>query len=564
MHIQEERPQTMRAVILALGACLVLALAARIWGISFGLPQRYHIDEPAYVLAALQLGQGNFNIAYPPLSPNLHQIILLGLFVALFLAQLLTGKINSLLAFAQQYQVDPSAFYLLARGLSVAASLASILLLFWLVRRLRGSRTGLVAALFMALCVLDVRHAHFVEPYALITLFSLATCYAAVRYASGGRKQWLAGAALACGIAVGLRFSVISLGLVPFLAMLLPALRARSSTRLNVLVLARHMVLLGVALAAGLFIGTPSLLLNTRNALSGSSAQALLALTTQGFWGFEFTDWSTWRFYGTMLELAWGWPLLPAAAIGLAKAVRRHQAEDILMLAFPATLAAILLSASAAASAFARYLVPLLPFLAFYAADGVVWVLTWLTRHVSATAQQVSLALVAGLLVIIPATRIVQLDRLWTQTDTRTLAKRWIEANIPTGSKIALQWYSPPLATADDPEPDSRHVYDAHVINPFDGDPKLYSLDAYRADGFEYVVLSSFIYRLARVDPVENRQREDFYRSLDADARLLAEFRPTDSHEEIPFLFEEMWSPVVSLWQRERPGPTIKIYKISP
>ncbi|MCB0257063.1 MAG: glycosyltransferase family 39 protein [Anaerolineae bacterium] len=554
--------RTGQAVILALVAMLLLALAVRVWGISFGLPHRYHIDEPAYVLAALQLGQGNLKIAYPPLSPSLHQILLLGLFAILFLVQMLTGRASSPAAFAQQYQIDPSAFYLLARGLSAATSVVSIMLLFGLVRRLRGTTTALVSTLFLALCFIDVRHAHFVEPYALIALFCVATCYAAIRYVSSDKVQWIAAAGLACGIAVGMRFTVFSLGLVPVLAVALHALRQRPEGRLDVSLLAHHLVLITGALAAGMIIGTPSLLLNTSNTLSSSGTQALLALTTEGFWGFQFTDWPTWRFYGTILDLAWGWPLLLAAALGIVKAIRHHKDEDILMLAFPATFAVLLLSASAAASAFARYLVPLLPFLAFYAADGVVTVVGWLTRRQSLAIQRASLALVAGLLVILPATRIIQLNRLWTQTDTRTLAKQWIEENIPVGTKIALQWYSPALSTLYDLEPDSQRVYDAHVLNPFDGDPTLYTLETYRADGFEYMVVSSFIYRLARVDPLENQQRVDFYRSLDTDARLLAEFKPADDNQEIPFLFEEMWSPVVSLWQRDRPGPTIRIYEM--
>lgn len=127
-HSGENR--TAQTVVLALAVLLLLALAVRVWGISFGLPHRYHIDEPAYVLAALQMGQGNLMIAYPPLSPSLHQILLLGLFAILFLVQMLTGRVSSPAAFAKQYQIDPSAFYLLARGLSAAASAANILLLF--------------------------------------------------------------------------------------------------------------------------------------------------------------------------------------------------------------------------------------------------------------------------------------------------------------------------------------------------------------------------------------------------------------------------------------------------
>ena len=37
-------------------AIFVLALALRLWGIGFGLPELFHPDEPAYVLQALAVG----------------------------------------------------------------------------------------------------------------------------------------------------------------------------------------------------------------------------------------------------------------------------------------------------------------------------------------------------------------------------------------------------------------------------------------------------------------------------------------------------------------------------
>jgi len=50
----------------ALVGILALALGLRLWGIGFGLPHRYHIDEPPQVIAALRLGQGDYHIVYPP------------------------------------------------------------------------------------------------------------------------------------------------------------------------------------------------------------------------------------------------------------------------------------------------------------------------------------------------------------------------------------------------------------------------------------------------------------------------------------------------------------------
>jgi hypothetical protein len=164
--------------------------------------------------------------------------------------------------------------------------------------------------------------------------------------------------------------------------------------------------------------------------------------------------------------------------------------------------------------------------------------------------------------VAIPSYRIILLDRLWSQTDTRTLAKAWIEANVPAGTRIATQWHGPPLSTLSDPEPYSSRTYDVEILNPFSADPQLYSLQYYQDNGFDYLVLSSFIYQLRRVDPAENAVRNAFYTSLNREAELVAEFKPYVGDSEPPFFFEQMWGPIMDLVQLERPGPTIKIYRL--
>jgi hypothetical protein len=44
---------------------------------------------------------------------------------------------------------------------------------------------------------------------------------------------------------------------------------------------------------------------------------------------------------------------------------------------------------------------------------------------------------------------------------------------------------------------------------------------------------------------------------------LVKEFSADPSGDEPPFLFDEIYGPVISLWQRERPGPTIRVYQIA-
>ena len=138
---------------------------------------------------------------------------------------------------------------------------------------------------------------------------------------------------------------------------------------------------------------------------------------------------------------------------------------------------------------FARYLLPLVPFVALFAADAVTTVLSMVQR------TRLRCVLVTALVVATigqPLAQSVWLDALLTREDTRTLAKMWIEERVPEGSRVAVDWsvHGPPLSTAEWTAPYSKRVYDVLVI----GGSGLsdHPLAWYREQGVDYLVSSSF------------------------------------------------------------------------
>ena len=119
------------------------------------------------------------------------------------------------------------------------------------------------------------------------------------------------------------------------------------------------------------------------------------------------------------------------------------------------------------------------------------------------------------------------------------------------------------MATSTDPEADSKRIYDVKGLDPFFTDSKLYSLDYYQKDGYSYLILSSFIYNLRRVDNEENEMIDAFYKSLDKNSELIIEFKPYKVDIEPLFFFEQMWGPITNMSKFERPGPVIKIYQVT-
>jgi hypothetical protein len=153
----------------------------------------------------------------------------------------------------------------------------------------------------------------------------------------------------------------------------------------------------------------------------------------------------------------------------------------------------------------------------------------------------------------------VRSNTLLTRGDTRTLAKEWIEENIPVGARIATDWavHSPPLSTPERAVPDGRVVYDYDAIGGIG--LAAHPLEWYRTEGYDYIVTTSYISDIPLVYRDQNPTRDAFYASLPDALDMVAEFSPGDS---VPFVFDEIYGPFVSLWQRERPGPTLKIYAI--
>ena len=120
--------------------------------------------------------------------------------------------------------------------------------------------------------------------------------------------------------------------------------------------------------------------------------------------------------------------------------------------------------------------------------------------------------------------------------------------------------HGPALATKEWPTPLSDRVYDVTSV----GETGLseHPLQWYRDEGFDYLIASSYIYDLSLVDQGWDVKRQSFYSSLDQELALVREFRPYTDSKEMPFVFDEIYGPIVSLWDRDRPGPTLKIYSL--
>ena len=521
---------TKRARALALSGFL-LALALRAWGARHGLPAGYHPDEPVHVQQALELTHGpprRFALNNPPLYRELLVLVDAGLYVE-GRARGAWGSWRDFLASARE---DSSTLTLAARLLSALLGAATALVAGLAAARAAGARAGLLALLLTAVAFLLVRESHFAVNDALAALLATAVLAASVEVLRGGGTR----AALAGGVLLGLAISAkyhAAAAAVPLV--LAHALRPPP----------RRAGLAPAALAclAALLLTFPWLVVSPGHVLHDIA----LNLWTPGRAGWSGLDPAgAWLYYPKVLGWGLGLPLALAGLAGLALALLRRDRALLLVASLPLALYAFM---GAQRMYFARFLLPMVPawiVLASAALDEA-------SRTVEARAPALPRGLVpaAGALLLgVPTlASSVRFDALMSRTDTRDLARAWVDAHVPAGSRIAADWF--PFG----PRLDAAR-YEVLAANDVALDDR--TLGEYRRAGVRWLVASSFTKDIRLLDPRRDAARQAFFDEL-SHARLVAELSPGD----VRFVYDQIYGPFTELGRLERPGPAIRVYDLA-
>ena len=405
-------------------AAVAIGVALRVAGLAHALPHVYNPDEVSIVSRALALGSGDFN-PHNFLYPSLFFYLLAAAVGAFAGLQWVTGHVLALAAFEAQFWRDPTAVYLVARSLPVLAGVLTIVATWRLALKV-GDRTGArVAAVLMAVAYVPVRDAHFVKHDVPATLLILLAALASWRVWKQGRGRDYALAGASMGVASALHYYAVC-AVVPLLCA--HGLRAGSSWRRWV---GPRLWLAAAASLAAFAACSPYVLLDWPTALRDIQANRAVivdrAQETYGLFGSAIPQLRILANQGT--GLAW----LAAGCLGVVALARRSRATALWLASFPAVFIVFI----ANSWPYGRTANPLYPFLAIFAAVGIVSLAQWFRRYAAAGA--ILLAVVAA---ATPFVRSMTLVHLLRQADTRTLAGSWIESNVPAGSSMAVEPYS--------------------------------------------------------------------------------------------------------------------------
>lgn len=563
-----------RVLLLLAGIC-ALAFWLRTQAIGYGLPAVYNMDEIAIMNRALSFGTGTLNPGNF-LYPTFYFYVLFAWQGLTFLVGLALGLWSSLAGFEQQFFLDPSPLYRSGRLLSALCGVLTVVAVWRLGARLFSPAAGVIAALVMAVTPIAVMDAHYVKHDVPVTLLIvLVHVWLARMVVIDGpavrRDIWVVGAL--SGLAMSTHYYAVFVAL-PVAVVLLTQPGVSWGARL------RDGARAGGAAALVFFAASPFLLPELGTAWVDITQNREIVMDRAIGAGLFPSLWT----YLKMLAADRTFVLLAFGVIFvLMAATTRHIA---VVLVFPLVFL-IFISNTVPAT---RYLNPILPFVAVGGGAFAATVVTSLTSRW----RWVWRGLFLLALVMPGLLKSVQVGRFFAQTDTRTLAQEWIEANVPADSTVLVQPYSVPLRQSREglvealrvhlgdeaqasvkfqkqlaltpyPEPAYRTIFlgDGGMdVDKIYVSPRAFaegaSLAPLQALGVQWVVVKRY--------NVSNPSLAPFDRALARDGRLMQTFSPYD-----PAADEAARTTVAPFEHNEdaridgalvRPGPVVEIWRI--
>ena len=404
-----------------LAAIVVLAAVLRLVGLGHGLPEVYNPDEINIMARALSVAR-DLNPHYF-LYPSFFFYFLFGVMGGLYVLGRLTGEYGSLSEFQTQFFEDPSAFYLAGRLVGVVTAVAAVIVTYRLAQRHFGRAVARASSLFLAVAYFHVRDAHYVKhdvPVSLLIVVALLFFDRAMEKQTWNRY-------LAAGVAMGAAFAThyYTIFLAPtFVLCHWISLRFRDGGKL---------ILAAAASAVTFFFLSPYVLLEFPVALGHMGANRQVVVDRSFDAGTSFFP-SLPAYVKFLAEQGLGYLLLGLMIAGWILMARKGWRPLVLWGSFP-LMFFVLISYTFFAG---RYLNPVAPSLAV---AGGLAVGAIHRRWGARVAVIVTLAAC-----IQPLYNDIQIDRLFSGEDTRTVALQWICENVPDQTAVALQSYSVPIA----------------------------------------------------------------------------------------------------------------------
>lgn len=492
---------------------LLLALTAgallRFWALSQGIGSNPGVDEPEILNRAVRMMKtADFNPHFFD-YPGLYIYVEAAVATLRFMFGAIQGR------WAGLAQAPIEEFYLWGRAVTALLGTATV----WVVYRAAmrwGAQTALLAAVLIAVMPLHVRESHYVLTDVPCTFAVMLTFLLSLRAHEREAVGAFALAGAAAGVAAAVKYNGVVALVLPLAACLMtPRLRgSRAAAALAIL----------AAMLAAFLIAAPYTLLDLPTFLNQ------FARLSSEYRKPPIMAEPLWLVYLKHLRLALQWPgsimVIGGFGLGLARARGGPgRVRWVLAMLFPLLYFRFISNQNIV---FARYLLPLVPFLSILAAAAVVAAVAALRRAgvPGAVRQAVTVALT---IVAIgpPAYTAINYDADAAKTWTQRMAYDWIRRELPHGTSIRLEGSVAPKLPVG---------YNATYAKQL----RMDGTDDYAGRGIQYLVASSQCYGLYFTDPQTFRAEYDDYQRIFTNTEEVARFQPSSAH----------------------PGPELRILKV--
>jgi 4-amino-4-deoxy-L-arabinose transferase-like glycosyltransferase len=472
------------AIPAALTLVIALAAALRFYGLGWGAPYvHFHIDEHSVFVGAERLREsmraaamsGKF-FMYGPLPMHLLNGVV-------WLYEAIKAPL-ALTAFQDQV-----TYMVMGRAISAAMGTATVLVVYFIGKRVASAVGGVVAAALLATTVIHIAESHSFRVDLAMIFFAAVAWLFALRIAESGRlRDYLLAGAFA-GAAIGSKYSAAFIVGVIGVAHLVAPGRPRTWTdRRGWLAWVARGVSPLVVCAMTFAAINPMAFLYYNRFRQDVLEQIVNPLTggTRPLWVAQFADvqpqlyWFTtnfWWGFGPAMEI-WG-------LAGIAWLVWRRTPAALVAAAFPLIY---FLTAGGTTAPMARYALPLAPAFAVGAGGLSAYLLErerWRRAAAAITA------------IVVAATTVYALAymNIYRARDARLAASDFLLANVPEGSRVLVEPSHgiPPLGS--------------YLRNPnFRGDHVMWGANTHREDYYSFYTLDPYVYLYGRRPTNEEKQ----------------------------------------------------------
>ncbi len=585
---------------------ITIAIILRLIGIWHDYPYSFYPDEAHFVNRSLAFGSGDLNPHWFH-KPAFFMYLLFFEYGIFFVVGNLISLWHSVEDFAVAFIANPGPFYIIGRVTVALFSISSIFLTYQLGKRHFNIRIGLLAALLLALCYGDISASQDIKADIPASFFTILSTYFLLNYLEKNKLKQLAFSIIAAGAGTATKLYPYVMLVPIYVSIFYIYAYPLENIKLN------WKKIFGISIAtillfyATFFVCSPYNFLDPLG-LKSTFGKIITMLNTINDFFSETTvnaepDFinaplsrgsAITSYFQTLIHKQGMGPVIGILSIsGFIYLLFSRSAKIFIYLLFP------LLFIFISTFVFPGYAEPRhqLPVYSFFAIGGAYLI----DRIYSITGNKQWVIYVLLVMLIYPLTITIERGLYVSKTDTRNVAKHWIESNIPSGSKIVLDEYGPVLHMNEQQLSQqiniaeqankqgqftahyakylkyqllaSRKVRSTYTISeirfpwwwekePENGKYELTdidrdmgnplrpigvkTLDEYKQDGYEYVIVSSSRYGPYFETTSRNYQNfpsfRTFYHTLFKKGKLVKEFSPD---------------------RKNRPGPNIRIYAIN-